>query len=217
MSKDDPTDVSTAFELLLGKIEIEINSLDKAASKASEEHDRKSAREVLERADQITAFRDKVVSLRKEWETLAGEWGDTEREEIMLAEFENSSMFSQMTQDSTEREEILLTEQRNLSRLPQEKRTPEENFYQSILQVLVESGGSARPRNVLVKLETMMRGVLKPVDYDHLRSGEIRWRKTANFARNSMANKKGLLKSNSPRGIWEITDAGRKYLAEKAH
>src|SRR5713101_5375281 len=129
MSKDNPTDVSAAFELLLEGIEIEIDSLDKVASRASEEHNRKSARNALDRAEQVAAFQDKVVSLRKEWETLTGEWGDTEREESMFAEFENSSMFSQMTQESTEREEIMLTEQRNLSRLPQGKRTPEENFY----------------------------------------------------------------------------------------
>ncbi len=193
MSKDNPTDVSAAFELLLEGIEIEIDSLDKVASRASEEHKRKSARNALDRAEQVAAFRDKVVSLRKEWETLTGEWGDTAREEITL------------------------TEQSNLSGLLQGKRTHEENFYQPILQVLVEAGGSARPRDVLVKLETMMKGVLKPVDYDHLRSGEIRWRKAAHFARNSMANKKGLLKSNSPQGVWEITDAGRKYLTEESH
>ncbi len=39
----------------------------------------------------------------------------------------------------------------------------------------------------------------------------IRWRNTAQFARNTMV-RKGLLKSNSARGIWEITEAGRRFL-----
>jgi hypothetical protein len=65
---------------------------------------------------------------------------------------------------------------------------------------------------VLEKVEQSMKEVLKPVDYEPLASGsDIRWRNTAQFARNTMVEK-GLLKSNSSRGIWEITEAGRKSL-----
>ena len=66
--------------------------------------------------------------------------------------------------------------------------------------------------DVLKKVEQSMKEVLKSVDYDQLNSNtDIRWRNTAQFARNTMV-RKGLLKSNSPRGRWEITEAGRKSL-----
>jgi len=185
--------VSAAFELLLEEIEIEINSLDKAASKASEEHDRKSAREALERADQITAFRDRVVSLRKEWETLAKPYKGTEYK-------------------------IIHSERRNMGRLQRGVRTPEDAFYQPILKVLNESGGSAKVNDILAKVKQLMSGVLTQVDYEPLPSQPEtpRWSNAAQWARNTMV-KEGLLKSNSPWGIWEITDAGRKYLTEESH
>ena len=54
---------------------------------------------------------------------------------------------------------------------------------------------------------------LQVVDYQHLMSepGKPRWYNTAQWARNSMVNQ-GLLKKNSPRGIWEISTKGREYL-----
>lgn len=217
MNKNNPTDVLAAFEILLEEIEVEITLINKAVNRATEDWDYANARGALDRAEQITAFRDKVVTLRKEWETLAGGWGETEREEIMLAELENIEEFSHITQQSTEREEIMHTQRRNLGRFPQGRRTREEDFYQPILQVLVESGGSARPSDVLPKLKTMMKEVLTSVDYEPIKTGEIRWHKTAHFARNSMANKRGLLNPNSPHGIWEISEAGREFLRRETH
>lgn len=194
MNKNIPTDVSAAFELLLEEIEIEINTLDRAASKASDEHDRISAREALEQADQITAFRDKVVSLRKEWETLA------EAPKV------------------SESKEIIPVERRNMGRLQRGMRTPEEAYYQPILKILNEAGGSVRISDVMAKLEPLMKGVLKQVDYEPLPSQPetTRWYNTAQWARNTMV-KEGLLKSNSRWGIWEITEAGRRYLAKGNH
>jgi len=61
----------------------------------------------------------------------------------------------------------------------------------------------------------LMKGVLIRVDYEPLASDPemLRWRNTAQWARNSMV-KEGLLKSNSPRGIWEISEAGRVALTK---
>jgi restriction system protein len=40
-----------------------------------------------------------------------------------------------------------------------------------------------------------------------------RWRNAAQWARNSMVNE-GLLKKDSPRGVWEISDKGKQYLTQ---
>ena len=56
-----------------------------------------------------------------------------------------------------------------------------------------------------------MKEVLKKVDYEPLKDGTPRWYKEANFARHLMM-KRGLLKEDSPRGLWEITEAGRTFL-----
>ncbi|RMH13146.1 MAG: hypothetical protein D6698_14360, partial [Gammaproteobacteria bacterium] len=41
------------------------------------------------------------------------------------------------------------------------------------------------------------------------------WRNTAQWCRNTMV-REGLMKSDSPYGIWEITEAGRKYLQDES-
>src|SRR5438552_3084527 len=114
MVYNNPTDVLAAFEILLEEIEVEITLINKAVSRATEDWDYASARSILDRAEQITAFRDKVVTLRKEWETLVGGRDDDQREETSLAELEDSLLLPQMTENSTEHKEIMYTDQRNL-------------------------------------------------------------------------------------------------------
>jgi len=60
----------------------------------------------------------------------------------------------------------------------------------------------------------MMKDRLREVDWEMLPNGRsIRWRNTAQWARYRMIQA-GLLAPDSPRGIWEITEAGRAYLRE---
>ena len=109
-------------------------------------------------------------------------------------------------------EDIIHAEQRNLGHQSQEGRqTPRSAYYQPILKALDESGGAAKPKVVLVRVEQLMMGVLKEVDYEPHPSGGLRWQKEANFARFEMV-KKGLLNENSPHRKWEITEDGRRYL-----
>jgi len=67
--------------------------------------------------------------------------------------------------------------------------------------------------HVLDRVLQMMTGTLKDVDYEPLASDPDmpRWKNAAQWARNSMV-KEGLLRSNSPRGVWEISDAGIRLL-----
>ena len=66
---------------------------------------------------------------------------------------------------------------------------------------------------ILDRVGQVMQGVLRDVDHQPLASdpGLPRWRNAAQWARNSMVQE-GLLRNDSPRGIWEITDAGRQSL-----
>lgn len=78
--------------------------------------------------------------------------------------------------------------------------------------MLVESGGSSKAAEVLERVGKVMKPRLKPVDFQPLASGpeNPRWRNAAQWARNSMV-KDGLLKPDSPRGVWEITEAQAVY------
>lgn len=67
---------------------------------------------------------------------------------------------------------------------------------------------------VLALVEQMMKDTLKDVDYEPLASNPEmpRWRNAAQWARQALVEE-GLLKADSPRGVWEISESGRKKLS----
>lgn len=84
-----------------------------------------------------------------------------------------------------------------------------------ILQALSGMGGSGDAEDVLDRVGEEMMGLLSEPDYEPLRSepDTPRWRSVARWARNTMVNE-GLLKKDSPRGIWEISDKGKQHLQQ---
>lgn len=188
MIENNPTNVVAAFEMLLEEIEAEIEYVNRVGARAFEARDYYKAKEALESAAQITGFRDKVGALRREWETLFAHQEDEEGTEPHA-------------------------ERRNLGRLRRGLRAREEAYYRPILEAIHFLGGSAPMSEVLDRVLQSMKGMLRDVDYEPLASDPDmpRWKNTAQWARNSMV-KEGLLRSNSPRGVWEISDAGVKFL-----
>jgi restriction system protein len=188
MIENNPTNVSSAFEILLEEIEAEIDFVNSVGAKAFEQRDYDRAKEALERSGTLTAFRDKLAALRKEWGRIAAE---AERDE----------------------DEETRAQRRNLGKLRKGLRTPEAAYYQPILKALNEMGGNGKVADVLDRVGQIMKPVLKDVDFDPLASNpdNLRWRNAGQWARNSMITE-GLLKGDSPRGVWEITEAGRQAL-----
>ena len=190
MIENNPTNVLSAFEMLLEEVEAEIDFVNGVGAKAFEGRDYSSAKEALERAGALATFRDRIAALRKEWSQMAAV---AERDE-----------------DEETREQ-----RRNLGKLRKGVRTPEAAYYVPILKVLDQMGGSGKVADVLERVGELMKPVLKDVDYAPLASGpeNPRWRNAAQWARNSMVHE-GLLKADSPRGVWQISEQGRAMLAE---
>ena len=140
-------------------------------------------------AGQLTAFRDRADALQREWADLAGE--PTEEEE------------------SDEEQAI----RRDLGRLRRGLRTPEPAFYRPILEALVALGGRRVDGAGVRERAPADAGRLRDVDFQPLASDpELpRWRNTGQWARNALV-KQGLMRRDSPRGVWEISDAGHRYL-----
>jgi hypothetical protein len=189
MIENNPSHVSAAFEMLLEEVEAEIDFVNGVGARGFESRDYEKAKEALERSAHLTLFRDKVASLRREWDELAA------RAEL-------------------EEDEDTRAARRNFGRLRKGQRTPESAYYQPILQVLEEMGGSGKVGDVLDRVGEIMKPVLQTVDHDPLASDRAnpRWRNAAQWARNSMVQE-GLLRADSPRGVWQITDLGRSRLA----
>jgi hypothetical protein len=51
-----------------------------------------------------------------------------------------------------------------------------------------------------------------PGDFESTRSGAVLWENRAQWERLKMV-KEGLLRADSPHGVWELTESGRQYLA----
>lgn len=102
--------------------------------------------------------------------------------------------------------------QRQMPRATPGSILPEREYWRPILNIIAEAGGSAAANDVIEILGERMKDAFKARDLDRLKMGEVRWRNRARFARLRM-REQGLLSQTSHRGLWEITDAGRRYLA----
>lgn len=91
---------------------------------------------------------------------------------------------------------------------------PVRAYWVPILQLLDEAGGAAPANDVIEALGERMRDILTPRDLQPLKSGEIRWRNRARFARLRM-KEGGFMSDSSHRGVWEITPAGRELLDQE--
>lgn len=91
---------------------------------------------------------------------------------------------------------------------------PEQEYWLPILRTLVEAGGVARANDVIDKVGELVADRLTEADHASLKIGEVRWRNRVRFARLRM-RERGLLKEDSPKGVWEITAEGRRYFDER--
>lgn len=182
----EQNEVAIAFDIVLEEIENAIAALNQQGAEAFQNGKYDVARDLMEKGSQMAAFRTKVNDLQKEW----------------------LNIFATVTPPKTRRRSRKVAE-----RLKRGLRTPEDAFRVPILQSLTELGGSGAMADVLDRVEAKMRNQLNAYDRSTLPSDptQTRWRNTAQWARNAMV-REGLMSSDSPRGIWEITEAGRRWL-----
>ena len=183
----DRNEVHIAFEILLEEIEQVANSINDAGAEAFQKGAYDGARRTIEIATRLAEFRERVKALQNEWRNV-------------------------FTGYAPERK---MRRRERPERLKRGLRTSEDAFRKLILEALVELEGRAEMSKVLDLVEKKMQGILNDYDYQSLPSDPktIRWRNTAQWCRNTMV-REGLLKSDSPRGIWEISERGRKSLQE---
>jgi len=182
----DKNEVNAAFEILLEEIEEVFNTISKEGEESFKARDFDKAKTLIEYGERLKDFREKVKTLQREWQTIFSERIPTRRQKRQTKE-----------------------------RLERGLRTPEESYVMPILESIIELGGKAEMKDVLNLVHEKMKNILNSYDYEPLPSNpkQKRWENTAQWARNTMVNE-GLLAKDSPRGIWEITDKGRKFYEE---
>jgi len=192
-SQPDQNDVSTALGLLRDSLAEEELRIRNEGAKAMQSGEYDTATSVIEFAKRLLTFQKKVEGLVTEWDEL---------EDLRDAA-------SPAVQE--------IVSKRFFGKKKRGEITPHTDYFPTILQVLVDMGGSAKTKAVLDRVGAKMKGILKPLDYDFLKSDgkTIRWRNSAQWARSTMVNVDGRMVKNGKNGIWEISDQGRKWLKEQ--
>lgn len=192
MAETNQTNVLAAFEMLLEEIENEVELVNRVGARAINESNYERAEAAVNHGKQLKSYRQQLAGMRRQWRDLMADF-DVEADE----------------------DEETKAQRRDLGRLGHGVRTPEEAYRLPTLRALQEMGGSGKTAKVVDRVGEMMKDELKEVDHQALpSSGQLRWRNAAQWARNAMVNE-GLMKDDSPRGVWEISEEGREYL--KAH
>ncbi|MDD2252228.1 MAG: winged helix-turn-helix domain-containing protein [Dehalococcoidales bacterium] len=93
-----------------------------------------------------------------------------------------------------------------------QKPTRDIEFRRPILETLVEFGGQARVPQVIDAVGRKMKGKLKPIDYERLSSGPVRWESAAKWERQHCVQE-GLIEKFQP-GIWKISTKGIEWLKQ---
>jgi restriction system protein len=190
LNKTSEGDVVAALGLLRETLGTEQKRIYWEGSQAMVRGDLDIAEAVIDFAKRLLAFTKKVDGLGKEWEGL-----------------------EKLRDDATPEVQAIVSK-RFFGRIGKGEITPHPAFYRPILEVLVEMGGGGKTKTVLDRVGEKMKAVLKPKDYEYLPSTgkHIRWRNTAQWARDDMANQDGRMKKKTVTGYWEISDKGRAWL-----
>ena len=88
-------------------------------------------------------------------------------------------------------------------------RTPDEVLRAGIITVLKNMNGSGHIQQILAAMELELAGQLLAHDLENVASGkQLVWQNNVCWERNKMV-KQGILRNDSLRGIWELTEAYR--------
>ncbi len=198
--------VDVAFSMLLEELKACLQRIHDAGARAFTQGYYTEIDRLKEQAERVRALIARAEVLEEDWAKVKNEHPPAITSKIKETE---------MVPGSTFRAGLSLPPippQSHPRKLAPGQRTPEEVYVIPILKALEEMGGQGRVSNILDRVLEQVRDRLTESDYGQLRSGEIRWRNAAQWARHTMVTS-GLLSKDSPRGIWEITPQGREYLA----
>lgn len=89
------------------------------------------------------------------------------------------------------------------------RKTPQHEYRSPILRILQQHGGRLERTGVLRELEATMGSRLTSFDREDIKSGTVRWQKSAEWEVSTMRQEGLLLRqSQSPRGVWCLSPAG---------
>lgn len=184
MSPNPSLTTSSAFDLLGDEVDVRLAKFHAAIGDASARHAYDQVGQLAKAAQEVADLKKELAALEKRWAALVEAGAELEPHEADGKKFKKGL------------------------------KTPESAYRRPILQALVELGGSSDLHAVLNRVLIAMKGELNQHDLAPLPSDGVtpRWQNTAQWARNAL-REGGYLRGDSPHGVWEISDQGRKWLA----
>jgi hypothetical protein len=95
------------------------------------------------------------------------------------------------------------------TRAPRGSLLPESEYELPLLETLAQLGGSGPSATVIEKVGEKLDDRLTEVDREPIDSGYVRWKNRVQFVRLGLM-KSGDMEHGSQRGIWALSDQGRK-------
>jgi restriction system protein len=195
MKKSKSTDVSEALDLLVTEVREEIQRIREEGADAMKAGDYSTAQSVIGFAEELEGFAKDVDRLSEKWNSI---------EEIHMAEVPkvqeivSGKIFGKKARKGTI--------------------TPQQDYYLPLLRALVKTGGSGKVQAVIDEVGKLMEGKLKEKDFERLNSEPkmLRWRNKVMWARNSLVNDLDYMKSDTPHGVWAISEKGRTWLSKQS-
>jgi len=86
---------------------------------------------------------------------------------------------------------------------------PQKEFRQPLLETLRDLGGKSAVKIIREKMEPKVAPRLSEADYAPVSTGEPRWWNAVCWERHDLV-REGLLKDDSERGVWELSERGRR-------
>lgn len=185
-----------AFDLLLREVENSLQCINKEGAKAFQSGEYDKAREWMDKGKLVSSISERLADIRKQWE--------------LLLSVENKP---KPEPNPIQRNKPQRAKKKKLKK---GLRTPGEAFRVPVLQALVELGGFENSKDVLDHVEQIMKPILNHYDYIPLNSAPNtpRWRNQAAWVRFELV-REGLMASDSPVGVWEISEKGRRWLEQQ--
>lgn len=84
---------------------------------------------------------------------------------------------------------------------------PQREFRPALMETVYELGGHASTAQMRPVMKRKMAGRLSEADYEPVSSGDPRWSNAICWERNDLV-KEGLFRSDSPHGVWALTERG---------
>lgn len=153
--------------------------------------------------DMLQEAVDKEIALARREGAKAFELGDHSQVEKQMKRSKELEGFQKQVATLSKTYRSIRSSRSKRRKLQRGTSTPQEAYYEPILQVLKQMGGRGKSSEVIDRVGEIMRPKLKEADYGKLKEGSIRWQTRCRFARWYMVQQ-GQLRSDSPRGTWEI-------------